>query len=252
MSELLIEECWSLGGYLYPFYRFVIEKHLYPESQKNENCIMLDAGCGSKVCSISKIPENVTVIGLDSDCKAVYSSHMLAKKKGYENLCFIIGSLTHLPLRSDIFDICVCIDVLNHLPNKNDAIAEISRVCKPRAKFVGSTSNSLNPILLFDSLAPKVLIKPLTWKFAPGHFERHKRLNPKKLIQTLERQDFQVQDITLLGFPPFQPWIYHYRKKKIPVYAYFWILLDKITNKPPLSVLKEVMVFNATKRIQSS
>jgi hypothetical protein len=123
-------------------------------------------------------------------------------------------------------------------------------VCKPKARLIGSTSNLLNPVLLFDSLAPKILVKPLTEKFAPGHFERHKRLNLKKFMQLLKEHGFHIQNITLLGFPPFQPWLYHYSKRKIPIYAYLWILFDKITNKNPLNILKEVIIFNSVKSKQ--
>jgi 2-polyprenyl-3-methyl-5-hydroxy-6-metoxy-1,4-benzoquinol methylase len=247
MSGLTVEKFWNLGNYSYPFYRFIIENYMHLELQKEKSCLMFDAGCGSEICSVSKIPENVTVIGLDVNRKSIHSSHNAAKKKGYKNFHFIIGSLTHLPLTSSIFDICICIDVLEHLPNKNDALAEISRVCKPKTRFIGSTSKSLNPILLFDSLAPKVLIKLLTEKLAPGHFERHKRLNPKKLMQLLKDHDFHIQNITLLGFPPFQPWLYHYSKKKVPIYAQLWILSNKMTSKTTLTILKEVIVFNTIK-----
>jgi len=250
MSEFTIEECWNLGVYSYPFYRSLIEKYLHLELLNKKGCLMFDAGCGSKICSISEIPKNVTVIELDIDRKGIHSSHKAAKEKGYRNFHYITGSLTHLPITSEVFDICICIDVIEHLPDKNNAIAEISRVCKPKATLIGSTSNILNPILLFDSLAPKVFVKPLTEKFAPGHFERHKRLNPKKLIQLFKTHGFYTKNITLLGFPPFQPWLYHYLKKEVPIYAYLWILFDKITNKPPLNILKEVIIFNAVKNKQ--
>jgi len=140
------------------------------------------------------------------------------------------------------------VDVLEHVPDKDKAIAEISRTCKYGAAFLGSTSNSLNPILFFDSFAPRSVVKILAEKFAPGHYERHRRYSPKKLIQTLQRLGFCVQNIKLLGFPPFQPWLYHYSDRKVPWYAYLWILFDKITNKRPLNFLKEVITFYAIKK----
>jgi 2-polyprenyl-3-methyl-5-hydroxy-6-metoxy-1,4-benzoquinol methylase len=246
MSGLIVEEFWILGGYSYPFYRSVIEKWYLKFPKKH--CFMLDAGCGPQICSLSRISKNIAVIGLDVDRKNIYSSHERAKKKGYDNFHFIVGSLTYIPLISSIFDICVCVDVLEHLSDKKNAINEISRVCKPKAGFIGSTSNSLNPILLFDSAAPKALVKVLTERLAPGHYERHRRLNPKSLIQILKDCNFHIHNIRLLGFPPFQPWLYHYSKKKVPIYAYLWILFDKITNKNPLNFLKEVIVFNAIKK----
>jgi 2-polyprenyl-3-methyl-5-hydroxy-6-metoxy-1,4-benzoquinol methylase len=123
MSGLTIEKYWNLGDYSYPFYRFVIENYLHLELRNKKGCLMFDAGCGSKICSISKIPKNVTVIGLDIDRKSIHSSHKAAKEKRYGNFHYIIGSLLHLPIVSGIFDICVCVDVIEHLLDKNNAIA---------------------------------------------------------------------------------------------------------------------------------
>ena len=210
--------------------------------------ILLDAGCGPHICSVSKVPENITAIGLDVSRKNIHLSHKKAKEKGYANFHFVVGSITYLPFKTNIFDISICVDVLEHVPDKDKAIVEISRTCKYGAAFLGSTSNSLNPILFFDSFAPRSVVKTLAERFAPGHYERHRRYTPKKLIQTLQRLGFHVQNIKLLGFPPFQPWLYHYSNRKVPWYAYLWILFDRITNKRPLNFLKEVMTFYAIKK----
>lgn len=247
MGGAVVEKFWNLAFYRYPFYRFIIEKH-FLQLKKESRHLMLDAGCGANICSLSKVLENVTVIGLDISKENIHSSHKAAKRRNYKNFHFIIGSLSNIPIRSNTFDICVCIDVLEHLPNKNNSIAEISRVCQSKAKFVGSTSNLLNPILMFDSVAPKILVKPITEKFAPGHYERHKRLTLKNLIQLLENHNFYIKDVSIVGFPPFQPWLYHYQKKKVPIYAYLWIIFDKLTNKRPLNLLKETIIFHAIKK----
>ena len=247
MSELFPQKFWKLNNYFYPFYRFIIEKHFFRLLCKKP-LILLDAGCGPHICSVSKVPENITAIGLDVSRKNIHLSHKKAKEKGYANFHFVVGSITYLPFKTNIFDISICVDVLEHVPDKDKAIAEISRTCKYGAAFLGSTSNSLNPILFFDSFAPRSVVRTLAEKFAPGHYERHRRYSPKKLIQTLQRLGFCVQNIKLLGFPPFQPWLYHYSDRKVPWYAYLWILFDKITNKRPLNFLKEVITFYAIKK----
>lgn len=249
MSGLVIEEFWHLNNYFYPFYRFIIENYC-KQSIDQRPCLMLDAGCGQNICSISKVPEGMTVVALDVSRKEVHFSYQKAKKKDYKNFFFVIGSITSLPIKDQIFDICICVDVLEHLSNKNKAIAEISRICKPGAKFIGSTSNSLNPLLLFDCYMPKGVVRVLTEKFAPGHCERHRRLNLKKLLQALQRANFHIKNMKILGFPPFQPWLYQFSNRKIPWYAYMWILLNKITDKRPLNFLKEAMVFQAIKNGQ--
>lgn len=245
MSGIFPQQFWKLNNYSYPFYRFIIENNCL-KLPSEKPLLILDAGCGANTCSLSKVPKNITVIGIDLSKENIYSSHQKAKEKGYKNFHFIVGSIISIPFKTNIYDISVCVDVLEHLPNKHRAIAEISQVCKTGATFIGSTSNSLNPVLFFDSFAPRSIVKVLTKKFAPYHYERHGRLNPKKLIQTLQCFGFNVQ-IKLLGFPQFQPWLYQYSKKKIPFYAYLWILFDKITNKKPLNFLKEVIVFHAIK-----
>lgn len=168
MSGLSPQKFWKLNGYFYPFYRFVIESY-FSRCSYGKTLLMLDAGCGPHICSISKIPENITTIGLDINRDNIYSSHLKAKDKGSKNFHFMVASITSLPLKADIFDIFICVDVLEHLPNKHEAIAEILRVCKAGATFIGSTSNSLNPILLFDFFAPRSIVKTFTERFAPGH-----------------------------------------------------------------------------------
>jgi len=191
MSELFPQKFWKLNNYFYPFYRFVIEKHFF-RLPCEKPLILLDAGCKPHVCSVSKVPENITAIGLDISRKNIYLSHKKAKEKGYANFHFVVGSIICLPFKTNIFDISICVNVLEHVPDKDKAIAEISRTCKYGASFLGSTSNSLDPILFFDSFAPRSVVKTLAEKFAPGHYERHGRYSPKKLIQTLQRLGFRV------------------------------------------------------------
>lgn len=200
--------------------------------------MLLDAGCGRNVSSLSYVPNNVFVIGVDISRWNISESNQKAKKKGYKNFNFVVASLKALPFRQQIFDLAVCVDVLEHIPNNQEAIDEISRVCKSRASFIGSTSNIMNPLLMFDSFAPKSMTRILTAKFAGIHYERHCRLSFNKLIRILNHSGFQVCDAKLLGFPPFQPWLYEFSDRKIPFYAYVWIVFNKLTEKKTIKSLK--------------
>jgi len=247
MSGFIVEKFWHLNNYRYIFYRFLVEKYC-KQSFSKKSSLMLDAGCGSRICSLSHVPKNVFVIGLDVRRKNILNSRRKANEKGYKNFSFIVASITSLPFRHDTFALTVCVDVLEHLLNKQKAVAEISRVCKLGAKLVGSTTNFLNPVCLFDSLAPKRVIEILTERFAPGHYERHSRFSPAKLMQTLKHSNFQALSVKLLGFPLFPTWLYQFSKKKIPWYAYLWIIFNKLTEKKPLNFLKETIVFHAIKK----
>ncbi len=209
---------------------------------------MLDAGCGPRVCSLSAVPENTTVIGIDVSHQNIAKSHQKAKSLGYYNFSFIVASMTALPLRDNIFDLTVCIDVMEHIERKHEAVVEISRICKPKGAFVGSTTNVLNPIMQFDTYFPmisKVIVKKFT---KDENYERAGRFSLSKLSHTLSDAFFKVSDVKLVGFPPFEPWLYEYSDKKPRWYAYVWILFDKLTKKKPLCMLKEIMVFYAVKK----
>ena len=246
MSGYITQKFWHLGNYCYVFYRFILEQLC--QQQFKHPCILLDAGCGPRISSVSHVPENIFVIGIDISRRNVVESHRKAKEKGYGNFGFTVSSITSLPFRPMTFDLTICVDVLEHVQADQKAIEEISWVCKPGAEFIGSTSNLLNPIMMFDSFMPKSVTETLTGKFAGEHYERHSRTNFGKLTQSLDRADFEVCDIRHVGFPPFQPWLYEFSSKKLPWYAYVWIIFDRLTSKKPLNFLKESLVFRALKK----
>jgi ubiquinone/menaquinone biosynthesis C-methylase UbiE len=204
---------------------------------------LLDAGCGPNVSSLSYIPEKAYFVGIDIKSENILESKRKAKNQNCQNLEFITASVTNLPLRNGIFDIVICCDVLEHIEDKHNAINEIARVCKKGGRFIGSTSNLLNPIMMLDSFLPKKIAYILTRKFAGEHYERHLRLTPFKLMQLLHKTKFSQCEMKLLAFPPLQPWIYEFSNKKPPWFAHIWVTIDKLTNIKPFNLFKETIVF---------
>jgi ubiquinone/menaquinone biosynthesis C-methylase UbiE len=246
MSKIVIKKFWHLGNYTYIFYRFLLEE-LCHKSFRNSNLNLLDAGCGPNVSSLSRIPEKAYFVGIDINSKNILESKRKAKDQNHQNLDFIVASITNLPLKNAIFDMIICCDVLEHIKDKHNAINEIARVCKNGSKFVGSTSNLLNPVMMLDSFLPKKITYILTRKFAGEHYERHSRFTVFKLIQLLNKTKFSKCKVKLLGFPPFKPWVYEYSNKKPPWFAHIWVVLDKLTNIKPFNMFKETIVFLAQK-----
>jgi SAM-dependent methyltransferase len=234
---MMIQEFWHLKTYTYVFYRFVVETLLF---RKHLPRLLLDAGCGPSG-SLLNVPSSVNVVGVNVDRRNILKAH----QRGTED-SFVVASLTDLPFKSGIFDSIVCVDVLEHIDAKEKAINEISRISQTNGSFVGSTSNLLNPVLLFDCWAPK-LAELLSRKFSGENYERRNRFTPATLAKALKRVGFQV-NIVLLGFPPFQPWLYEFSDRKLPWFAYLWIAFDKLTNRNGLKILKETVVFEAVKK----
>ena len=226
---------WKLLDYRYVFYGGMLEDFV-------AGCqgLTLDAGCGRKGGSLSF----ATSVGVDLGRQNVKSSKLRRPQTS-----FIIADITHLPFRKAIFDLVVSVDVLEHVEGKEAAIKEISRVSKLGAFFVGSTSNLLNPVFIFDSFGPKRVVSFLAERYAKGHYERHFRFTSATLGRTLQKAGFATNVIHLLGFPPFTPWIFQNDPSlKPPWFARLWIIVDKLMTKvKPLSQMKEAIVFRAVR-----
>lgn len=157
-----------------------------------------------------------------------------------------MASVTELPFRNDMFNLVISSDVLEHVQEKKLAINEAYRVCNSSAFFIGSTTNLMNPILFIDSYFG-FLTKPIISKFkVEQQYDRHKRWSYARLYRLLEKQGFSC-DIHVIGFPPFDAAPYQYSNKKVPIYAYFWIIFDEIGSCTLLKLLKETLFFVARK-----
>jgi 2-polyprenyl-3-methyl-5-hydroxy-6-metoxy-1,4-benzoquinol methylase len=217
---------WHLGRYRYAFYRFTIEQCF-----RNRRDLVLDAGCGSRGSLQQQVSRLVGVDILRENIRKIRQT-----KQGD----FLVASLTHLPFRPSVFDAVVCVDVLEHIKQKKQVVEEFAKVSRMKANLVGSTTNLLNPFMLFDSFSSypsKALVK-----YVGQHYERHSRLTPKSLVRTLSNAGYSLR-MSFYGEPPLQPWLYEFSNKKVPWYAHIWILFDRL----PLKFLKEDIVFVAVK-----
>jgi 2-polyprenyl-3-methyl-5-hydroxy-6-metoxy-1,4-benzoquinol methylase len=241
MSGYIVERFWRLNQYRYVFYRFIVE---YLCSRFLDGpCRVLDAGCGGNGCSLTRVPLNVDVTGIDIKRSNVVKSR--CRCRGFN---FVVGSITHLPFKNELFDLVVCVDVLEHVRRKDQAVTELSRAMRRNGRLVGSTSNMMNPILLFDCLTPKPITQALSKKYAEDHYARHARFTPSGLTHSLRRAKLEFHSMFIVGYPPFNPWLYNYNANlKPPWFAALWILFDKITRNKPLLFLKETMVYEAVK-----
>lgn len=241
MSGIKLNKYWHLRPYRYTFYRWIVQK-LCDEKLSSCSCFMLDAGCGDRGSSISFFHEGTIFIGVDVKRENLLKSKRIVKKGS-----FILASLTHLPFIST-FDLVVCVDVLEHVTQKAKTLKEISRVCLPNGEFVASTTNIFNPLLFIDTYLPPKIAKILAALVSKkAHYDRHRRFSSLSFVSSLRENGFADIRMTMQGFPLFDPWLYNYSNKRIPFYAYIWILFDKITSKTSFRILKETMVVKALK-----
>jgi 2-polyprenyl-3-methyl-5-hydroxy-6-metoxy-1,4-benzoquinol methylase len=233
------EMFWRFKYHTFPSYRSILQKTLFKEDGP---CLILDAGCGQYGSIEEPLHTNWKVIGTDIDTRLV------AKAKGGSVRIedYAVASLTYLPFRENVFDIVLCQDVLEHVEEKRISIQKIAKVTKKGGKFLGSTTNLLNPLMLFDTLAPKFITHTLVQKYSEvEYFQRHIRLTPLNLRCFLE-ENFQEVKIQLTSAPPFESLKYH-NKENLPWFVKIWILFDKLTSHCFLKTFKEMMLFEAVK-----
>ncbi len=118
-------------------YEFLLEQII----ERQNLDFVLDAGCGFRG-SITIAPVK-HLVGVDISRRNILIVHQ--NRQGD----FIVASLTHLPVLSEVFDTIINVDVLEHVIGKQAVFAEIARVSRQTSHLVGSTTNQLNPLCFY-------------------------------------------------------------------------------------------------------
>jgi SAM-dependent methyltransferase len=196
---------------------------------------ILNAGCGSCFDVPAEWLPKIEAVGVD-----ISRSNIAIAKSLNSDASFVVADITALPFKQDIFDGISSIDVLEHVEEKKKAVTEFARVTKKGGFFIGCTTNLCHPVLLLDSKFP-VLLKPFIARLAPGHYERHSRFSPYQFSGTFKDAGYEIEKLV------FSPSIIIeiLGRKYI---GYLTVLFQRITRRPPLVFLKEMMILQATKQ----
>lgn len=118
----------------------------------------LDVGCASGLITRELAPHFRWTIGLEYAAEGV--ERMDAA--GVDNLCYLRGDATRLPLADASVDLVLCAQVYEHVQDAEALAAEIERVLRPGGVCFFSGPNRLDPIerhygLPFVSWLPRPL-----------------------------------------------------------------------------------------------
>lgn len=223
----------NVGFYQFTPYHVLVDLML--AESIDQNSIVMDAGCGSK----SVIPENSLGVAVD-----IVHESVETLKQRRRNLDCVCASLEALPFKQACIDIVVSRDVLQHC-NSALAIKEMGRVLKHGGKFIASTSNRFNPVILLgkllgtfaDSVVAQVGVK---------YFRRTRRLNPYSLKTELARAGLATKNLLMAITHPFltaQTW----RRfvKHIPWKLFPWLFVSIALRRA--RILRETLVVKAKK-----
>ena len=104
--------------------------------EMDANSFVLDAGCGVGLfLNLLKEKGFGNVIGIDISLNAIKESRKLCK---YD---LIVGSITELPFKANVFDVILNIEVLMHIMDIQKVFSEFGRVLKCGGSLILITAN---------------------------------------------------------------------------------------------------------------
>lgn len=110
---------------------------------------LLEVGCGQGEFAVwlSRQKPGFEIVGLDFSETAIKLATRRAKAER-AGVKFILGDAQALPYADDSFDIVVSCECLEHVPSPSKMAQEIARVLKPGGRFLLTTENYFNGMLL--------------------------------------------------------------------------------------------------------
>jgi len=134
----------------------------------DENCVLLDLGCGDGRFSILSSNKAKTVISVDLALSGLLFLKRYIKKKRILNICPILASAYSLPLKTSSVDSLLFVYVIEHLKDPQKVLNEIARVSKRNRQLILSTDTRIFYDLyqlLFKRVAPDPTHKNLMFPF---------------------------------------------------------------------------------------
>jgi ubiquinone/menaquinone biosynthesis C-methylase UbiE len=101
----------------------------------------LDSGSGAGAFAFALAPHVREVVAVDLVPELLEQGRMRAER--FPNVTFVEGDATKLPLEPFSFDLAGCLRTLHHVQRPELAVAELSRVTRPRGR-----------VLVVDQIAP--------------------------------------------------------------------------------------------------
>jgi len=113
-------------------------------NKENKKEIYIDIGAGGSAYTvIETAKKGITSVGCDLSFTGMLKAKNFAKEQGVAQRClFVVCDAENLPFKNNSFEYLSCIMLLEHLSNDKQAIAEISRVAKEKAKIFISVPNT--------------------------------------------------------------------------------------------------------------
>ena len=98
--------------------------------------IVLDVACGAAHVSEQVAPYVRQVVGIDVTPALLESGGARIAAAGIDNVLLQRANIASLPFVDASFDLVVCRTAVHHVPDREQALAEMRRVCRPDGRVV--------------------------------------------------------------------------------------------------------------------
>jgi ubiquinone/menaquinone biosynthesis C-methylase UbiE len=154
---------------------------------------VLDIACGEGYGShlLSKIAKKV--IGVDIDTSTIKRARLKYKQ---ENLSFLTGSVTNIPIINDSIDIVISFETIEHLEQHDLMLKEISRVLKKNGLLIISTpdKNVYSSFINYKNpFHVKELSKTEFTDLLRKHFETVNILNQQPILGSIIYEENNIK-----------------------------------------------------------
>ncbi|HDX9627157.1 TPA: class I SAM-dependent methyltransferase [Bacillus cereus] len=126
----------------------------FPKENMNPNLLVIGAGGGQEILSISKQNSNLSFTGVDPSESMLQLAKKRIKNEGIQNHVHLVHGTIHTLLPNQLFDAATCMLVLHFVPTikeKKELINEISSYLKPGAPFFLSSINGIPHTSMFSA-----------------------------------------------------------------------------------------------------
>lgn len=164
---------------------------------------VFDAGCGTGI-DLTRLSSKVnTIIGMDQSEGMTVRCKERIKKENITNACLIVGNITDLGIKSNVFDKIICMSVLHYLNDEEceAALNELFRIAKDGAIIVFHVKNLYSLYLLTLYFAKKIKYL-FTTKINLEYYRPHRWYERKLSKLGAQILDFNSSNIFLLDFLP--------------------------------------------------
>ena len=139
----------------------------------DKKSVLLDVGCGTGAYTTALSKECKMIVGMDVSSKMVERGLSKVRRLGLDNICFVVGDVSHLPFRDKVFDLVFSVNLFHHIAVENIivlGILEKVRCCK-QGGYVLVFELNPNSLGWSKNLIPKIIRSLVYLLFFP--FRQH-------------------------------------------------------------------------------